>query len=142
MSRVAAILLRSRERCQQAFAFASGVAGSPENADNRAGLRANSCMTVHRFSMTNILEIKRERLFAAMTRKSDASLARAGAQGRYLPAHRLACHQAFARKGGKSLIDRAEVTAARAKICSLQHGRRFEMVGLMAQPLHAMRGSL
>src|SRR6516165_10951164 len=51
MSRVAAILLRSRERC-----FASGVAGNPENADNRAGLRANSCMTVHRFSMTNILE--------------------------------------------------------------------------------------
>jgi hypothetical protein len=43
-------------------------------------------MTVDRFSMTNILEIKRERLFAAMTREeSDASLARAGAQGRYLP---------------------------------------------------------
>jgi hypothetical protein len=100
-------------------------------------------MTVDRFSMTNILEIKRERLFAAMTREgSDASFARAGAQGRYLPAHRLARHQAFARKSGKSLIDRAEVTAARAKICSLQHGRRFEMVGLMAQPLHAMRGSL
>ena len=87
----------------------------PENADNRAGLRANSCMTVNRFSMTNILEIKRERLFAAMTREeSDASLARAGAQGRYLPAHRHACHQAFARKGCKSLIDRAEVTAAGA----------------------------
>jgi hypothetical protein len=100
-------------------------------------------MTADRFSLTNILEIKRARLFAAMTREGrDASLARAGAQGRYLPAHRLACHQAFARKGGKSLIDRAEVTAARAKICSLQHGRRFEMVGLMAQPLHAMRGSL
>ena len=47
--------------------------------------------------MTNILEIKRERLFAAMTREeSDASLARAGAQDRYLPAHRLAWHQAFA----------------------------------------------
>ncbi len=100
-------------------------------------------MTVDRFSMTNILEIKRERLFAAMTREeSDASLARGGAQGGYLPAHRHACHQAFARKGGKSLIDRAEVTAARAKICSLQDGRRFEMIGLMAQPLHAMRGSL
>jgi hypothetical protein len=125
------------------FAFASGVAGSPENADNRAGLRANSCMTVHRFSMTNILEIKRERLFAAMTREeSDASLARAGTQGRYLPAHRHACHQAFATKGGKSLIDRAEVTAARSKIRLLQHGRRFEMIGSMAQPLHAMRGSL
>src|SRR5262249_5061879 len=97
-------------------------------------------MTVDRFSMTNILEIKRERLFAAMTREgSDATLARAGAQGR---AHRLACHQAFARKGGKSLIDRAEVTAASAKICSLQDGRRFEMIGLMAQPLPAMRGSL
>jgi hypothetical protein len=66
-------------------------------------------MTVDRFSMTNILKIKRERLFAAMTREgSDASLARAGAQDRYLPAHRLACHQALARKGGKSLIDRAE----------------------------------
>ena len=99
-------------------------------------------MTVHRFSMTNILEIKRERLFAAMTREeSDASLARAGAQGG-LPAHRHACHQAFARKGGKSLIDRAEVTAARAKIRLLQDGRRFEMIGLMTQPLHAMRGSL
>jgi hypothetical protein len=24
----------------------------------------------------------------------------------------------------------------------LQHGRRFEMIGPMAQPLHAMRGSL
>src|SRR5262245_53624184 len=97
-------------------------------------------MTVHRFSMANILEIKRERLFAAMTREeSDASLARAGA--RYLPAHRLACHRAFARKGGKSLIDRAEVTAARAKIRLLRDGRRFEMIGPMAQP-HAMRGSL
>src|SRR5262245_8368567 len=94
-------------------------------------------MTVHRFY---ILEIKRERLFAAMTREeSDASLARAGAQGRYLPAHRHACHQAFARKGGKSLIDRAEV-AARAKNRFLQDGRRFEMIGQMAQPLHAMRG--
>jgi hypothetical protein len=93
--------------------------------------------------MTNILGIKRERLFAAMTREaSDASLARTGVQGRYLPAHRLACHQAFARKGGKSLIDRAEVTAAGAKIRLLQDGRRFEMIGLMAQPLHAMRGSL
>jgi len=93
--------------------------------------------------MTNILEIKRERLFAAMTREeSDASLARAGAQGRYLPAQRLACHQALARKGGKSLIDRAEVTAARSKTRLLQHGRRFEMIGPMAQPLHAMRGSL
>ena len=100
-------------------------------------------MTVHRFSMTNMLEIKRERLFAAMTREeSDASLARAGAQGRYLPAHRHACHQAFARKGGKSLTDRAEVTAAPAKIRLLLDGRRFEMFGLMAQPLFAMRGSL
>ena len=99
-------------------------------------------MTVDRFSMTNILGIKRERLFAAMTREeSDASLARAGAQGG-LPAHRHACHQAFARKGGKSLIDRAEVTVARSKIRLLQHGRRFEMIGPMAQPLHAMRGSL
>ena len=93
--------------------------------------------------MTNILEIKHERLFAAMTREeSDASLARAGAQGGYLPAHRHACHQAFARKGGKSLIDRAEVTAAGAKIRLVQDGRRFEMIGLMTQPLHAMRGSL
>src|SRR5262249_22786177 len=100
-------------------------------------------MTVDKFSMTTILEIKHERLFAAMTREgSDASLARAGAQGRYLPAHRLACHQAFARKGGKSLIDRAKVIAARAKICSVQDGRRFEMFGLRAEPLPAMRGSL
>jgi hypothetical protein len=100
-------------------------------------------MTVDRFSITNIPEIKRERLFAAMTREgSDASLARAGAQGRYLPAHRLACHQALARKGGKSLIDRAEVTAARAKICSLQNGRRLEKIGLTALPLQATRGSL
>ena len=92
--------------------------------------------------MTNILEIKRERLFAAMTREeSDASLARAGAEGRYLPAHQLARHQAFAKRG-KSLIDRAEVTAARSKTRLLQHGRRFEMIGPMAQPLHAMRGSL
>ena len=95
-------------------------------------------MTVHRFAMTNVLELKRERLFAAMTREeSDASLARAGAQGRYLPAHRHACHQAFAR-----LIDRAEVTAARAKLRLLLDGRRFEVIGPMAQPLHAMRGSL
>ena len=86
--------------------------------------------------MTNILGIKRERLFAAMTRKGDASLARAGAQGRYLPAH--ACHQAFTRNGGKSLIGRAEVTAAGAKNRLLQDGRRFEMIGT----LHAMRGSL
>src|SRR5262249_42033689 len=104
--------------------------GSPENADNRAALKANSCMTVDRCSMTNILEIQRERSFAAMAREgSDASLARAPAQGRFLPAHRLACHQAFARKGGKSLIDRAEVTAARAKIGSLRDGRRFEKIG-------------
>src|SRR5262249_4761217 len=81
-------------------------------------------MTVHRFSMTNILGIKREQQFAAMTREeSDASLARAGAQGGYLPAHRHACYQAVARKGGKSLIDRAEVTATRAKIRLLQHAR-------------------
>ena len=72
--------------------------------------------------MTNILEINRERLFAAMTREeSDASPARAGAQGRYLPAHRHACHQVFARKGDKSLIDRAEVTAARAKAAKGQN---------------------
>src|SRR5262245_60295578 len=100
-------------------------------------------MTVHRFSMTNILEIKRERLLTAMTREErDASLALAGAQGRYLPAHRHACHQAYAKKGGKWLIDRAEVTAARSKIRLLQDVRRFEMIGLMTQPLHAMRGSL
>jgi deaminated glutathione amidase len=39
-------------------------------------------------------------------------------------------------------IDPAEVTAARAKIPSLQHGRRFEMVEPMAEPahLHAVRG--
>jgi deaminated glutathione amidase len=39
-------------------------------------------------------------------------------------------------------IDPAEVSAARAKIPSLQHGRRFEMVEPMAEPahLHAVRG--
>ncbi len=33
-------------------------------------------------------------------------------------------------------IDLAEVTAARAKIPSLQHGRRFEMIEPMAEPAH------
>jgi predicted amidohydrolase len=33
-------------------------------------------------------------------------------------------------------IDPAEVTAARAKIPSLQHGRRFEMIEPMAEPVH------
>jgi predicted amidohydrolase len=33
-------------------------------------------------------------------------------------------------------IDPAEVTAARAKIPSLQHGRRFEMIEPMAEPAH------
>ena len=39
-------------------------------------------------------------------------------------------------------IDPAEVSAARAKIPSLQHGRRFEMIEPMAEPvhLHAVRG--
>jgi predicted amidohydrolase len=41
-----------------------------------------------------------------------------------------------------AVIDPAEVTAARTKIPSLQHGRRFEIVEPMAQPahLHAVRG--
>jgi predicted amidohydrolase len=40
-------------------------------------------------------------------------------------------------------IDPAEVAAARAKIPSLQHGRRFELIEPMAEPayLHAVRGS-
>jgi len=40
-------------------------------------------------------------------------------------------------------IDPAEVTAARARIPSLDHGRRFEMLEPMAEPahLHAVRGS-
>jgi predicted amidohydrolase len=40
-------------------------------------------------------------------------------------------------------IETGEVTAARARIPSLQHGRRFEIVEPMAQPahLHAVRGS-
>jgi predicted amidohydrolase len=33
-------------------------------------------------------------------------------------------------------IDPAEVTAARAKIPSLQHGRRFELIEPMAEPVH------
>jgi deaminated glutathione amidase len=39
-------------------------------------------------------------------------------------------------------IDPAEVAAARAKIPSLQHGRRFELIGPMVEPahLHAVRG--
>src|SRR6266511_2958623 len=39
-------------------------------------------------------------------------------------------------------IDPAEVAAARAKIPSLQHGRRFEIIEPMAEPvhLHAVRG--
>jgi predicted amidohydrolase len=39
-------------------------------------------------------------------------------------------------------IDPAEVTAARAKIPSLQHGRRFEIIEPMAEPAHlrAVRG--
>jgi deaminated glutathione amidase len=40
-------------------------------------------------------------------------------------------------------IDAAEVAAARAKIPSLHHGRRFELIEPMAEPayLHAVRGS-
>jgi predicted amidohydrolase len=40
-------------------------------------------------------------------------------------------------------VDPAEVAAARARIPSLQHGRRFELVEPMAEPayLHAVRGS-
>jgi len=40
-------------------------------------------------------------------------------------------------------IDSAEVAAARAKIPSLHHGRRFELIEPMAEPayLHAVRGS-
>jgi hypothetical protein len=33
-------------------------------------------------------------------------------------------------------IDPAQVTAARARIPSLQHGRRFEIVEPMAEPAH------
>src|SRR6516165_6137990 len=41
-----------------------------------------------------------------------------------------------------AVIDPAEVTAARAKIPSLQHGRRFEIIEPMAEPahLHAVQG--
>jgi deaminated glutathione amidase len=40
-------------------------------------------------------------------------------------------------------VDPAEVAAARAKIPSLRHGRRFELIEPMAEPayLHAVRGS-
>jgi deaminated glutathione amidase len=40
-------------------------------------------------------------------------------------------------------IDPAEVSAARAKVPSLQHGRRFEVIEPMVEPahLHAVRGS-
>ena len=33
-------------------------------------------------------------------------------------------------------VDPAEVSAARARIPSLQHGRRFEMIEPMAEPAH------
>ena len=33
-------------------------------------------------------------------------------------------------------VDPAEVAAARSRIPSLQHGRRFEVVGPMAEPTH------
>src|SRR5436190_10123462 len=41
-----------------------------------------------------------------------------------------------------AVIDPADVTAARTKIPSLQHGRRFEIIEPMAEPahLHAVRG--
>ena len=41
-----------------------------------------------------------------------------------------------------AVIDPAEVTTARARIPSLQHGRRFEVIEPMAEPahLHAVRG--
>jgi predicted amidohydrolase len=40
-------------------------------------------------------------------------------------------------------IDPAEVTKARARIPSLQHGRRFEIVEPIAEPahLHVVRGA-
>jgi len=40
-------------------------------------------------------------------------------------------------------VDPAEVAAARARIPSLEHGRRFEVIGPMREPphLHAVRGS-
>ena len=40
-------------------------------------------------------------------------------------------------------IDPAEVAAARARMPSLQHGRRFEMIEPMAEPahLHAVGGT-
>jgi predicted amidohydrolase len=40
-------------------------------------------------------------------------------------------------------VDPAEVAAARARIPSLEHGRRFEIVEPMAEPNHlrAVRGS-
>jgi hypothetical protein len=91
------------------------------------------------------MEIKRERLFAAITLgESDASLARVGVQARNLPACRFACHQAFAGNGDELLIDDAEATAASAKIPSLQHGRRFGLIEPMTQPadLRAGGGSL
>jgi hypothetical protein len=42
-----------------------------------------------------------------------------------------------------AVIDPAAVSAARAKVPSLQHGRRFEVIEPMAEPahLHAVRGA-
>ena len=58
--------------------------------------------------MTNILEVKRERLFAAIVaggeRREPRHLPRACAQARHLSSHRLARHQAVARQGGQPLV--------------------------------------
>ena len=113
--------------------------------------------------MTNILEVKRERLFAAIApEEKDATLAAfrelARKLGIFLHVGSLAikllpekaANRSFLidRKGDiepgviLAVIDPAEVTAARAKIPSLQHGRRFEIIEPMAEPahLHAVRG--
>jgi hypothetical protein len=89
--------------------------------------------------MTNILEIKRERLVAVIiSKESDASLAQVDVQARHPPGCLLACHQVFAGRGD-GIADRC---------CRNHRGARENslapkwLVEPMAQPAHALRGSL
>ena len=82
----------------------------------------------------------------ALARLDELAVWLAGWQGTPRPAVRrpaavvFAADHGVARRGVSAYP--AEVTAARAKIPSLQHGRRFEVTGPMAEPahLHVVRG--
>jgi len=121
------------------FADVCCIAGSLEIADNRTGSRSSgnaSDRDPHCHAAKSLLSRKGE-VHGDRDARRSAGVKQDGGN---LPACRFACHEALARKD--ALLIPAEVTAARAKIRSLQHGRRFEMVGLMAQSLQAMRGAL